>query len=235
MGYSIKCILSISIYFCLITPQLTFSQNTNEAIEPSVKKSDAIDLLKGGTLNAWKVPSAHWHIEEDHIIAYTGDEQLDIPEWLYTKEQFGDFVFTCELKLTGDNRRNTGIYYRVNTFTFENYQGNKSFEAASGYEFDVAHNRRYLGSLGDWYARPSLRILPDTAIVNQVYKTDEWNRFTLRARGNRLEYWINGIKVLDYIDNDPKASRKGFIGFQIHDGSVMKIECRNIRVMPLKP
>src|SRR5690606_33213500 len=147
MSYSIKYILFISIYFCLIIPQSTSSQNTNEAIEPTVSKSDAIDLLDGGTLNAWKIPSAHWHVEGERIIAYTGEEQLDTPEWLYTKEQFGDFEFTCELKLTGDNRRNTGIYYRVNTFTFENYQGNKSFEAASGYEFDVAHDRRYLGSL----------------------------------------------------------------------------------------
>lgn len=235
MSYSIKYILSISIYFCLIIPQSTSSQNTNEAIEPTVNNSDAIDLLDGGTLNAWKVPSTHWYLENESIVGYTGEEKLDIPEWLYTKEQFGDFVFTCELKLTGDNRRNTGIYYRVNTFTFENYQGNKTFEAASGYEFDVAHDRRYLGSLGDWYARPSLRILPDTAIVSQVYKPEAWNRFTLRARGNRLEYWINGIKVLDYSDNDPKASRKGTIGLQIHDGSVMKIESRNIRVMPLEP
>jgi len=54
-----------------------------------------------------------------------------------------------------------------------------------------------------------------------------------RARGNRLEYWINGTKVMDYLDHDPKASRRGLIGFQIHDGSVMKVAYRNIRVLPL--
>ncbi len=56
---------------------------------------------------------------------------------------------------------------------------------------------------------------------------------TLRARGNRLEYWINGIKIMDYQDPDPKGSREGVIGFQMHDGAVMKIEYRNIRVRPL--
>ena len=58
---------------------------------------------------------------------------------------------------------------------------------------------------------------------------------TIRARGNRLEYWINGIKIMDYLDNDPKASREGVIGFQIHDGSVMTVEYRNIHVLPLEP
>jgi hypothetical protein len=56
---------------------------------------------------------------------------------------------------------------------------------------------------------------------------------TMRVRGNRLEYWINGIKIMDYQDPDPKGSREGVIGFQMHDGSVMKIEYRNIRVLPL--
>ena len=51
---------------------------------------------------------------------------------------------------------------------------------------------------------------------------------TIRARGNRLEYWINGIKVMDYRDPDPKGSREGVIGFQMHDGSVMKAEYRDI-------
>ncbi len=89
--------------------------------------------------------------------------------------------------------------------------------------------------MGDWYMRPSLRIYADPAIINQTYKPDSWNRMTIRARGNRLEYWINGIKVMDYVDQDPKGSREGVIGFQMHDGSVMKVEYRNIRVLALEP
>ncbi|MDT0686957.1 3-keto-disaccharide hydrolase [Autumnicola psychrophila] len=217
-------------------PRLAFSQNANEAAEPTVKKSNVIDLFEGGTLDAWKVPSAHWYVEGERIVGYTGEEKLEIPEWLYTRQRFSNFEFTCELKLNGDNHRNTGIYYRVNTFLFEDSQSKKSFEAASGYEFDAAiptKRNNFWGSLGDWYARPSLRIYPDQTIINQAYKPEDWNRMTIRARGNRLEYWINGIKVMDYLDPDPKASREGVIGFQIHNGSVMKIEYRNIRVLPL--
>ena len=237
MSYTMKHVLLIIVCFCLTMPHLVFSKNANEATEPTVNGPSTIDLLEGGTLAAWKVPSARWYIEEESIVANTGPEKLSIPEWLYTKQRFSDFEFTCELKLTGDNRRNTGIYYRVNTFLFKGSRGKKSFEAPSGYEFDAAFHkpgsRNNRGSLGDWYARPSLRILPDQTLINQVYKPEKWNRMTLRSRGNRLEYWINGIKIMDYLDDDPKASREGVIGFQIHDGSVMKVEYRNIRVLPL--
>lgn len=229
-----KNILLIFVYSFLAMYQMAYSQNANEAVEPTVKGTGAIDLLEGGTMDAWEVPSSNWYVEEKSIVGQTGDEKLQLPEWLYTKQRFGDFEFTCELRLTGDNQRNTGVYYRVNRVLFEGY---KSFEAPSGYEFDAAyHNpsgKNFWGSLGDWYARKSLRIFPDQTIINQVYKPEKWNRMTIRARGNRLEYWINGIKILDYLDHDPKASREGVIGLQIHDGSVMKVEYRNIYLLPL--
>lgn len=38
---------------------------------------------------------------------------------------------------------------------------------------------------------------------------------------------------MDFIDPDPKGSRVGTIGFQIHNGSVMKVEYRKIRVLSL--
>ena len=215
----------------LVTPRLLFSQDINEAAEPSVKGAGVIDLLKAGTLEAWKVPSARWRLAEGSIIGETGTEKLSTPEWIYTRQAFSNFEFTCELKLTGDNRRNTGIYFRAKTISY----GGR-FEAPSGYEFDAAATGDKLtGSVGDWYVRPSLRISADSTIINKIYNSDNWNRMTLRARGNRLEYWINGIKVMDYRDPDPNGSRTGIIGFQMHDGSVMKAEYRNIRVLPLAP
>lgn len=242
MNHTIKHL--IFIFFCssLAIPFQAFSQDANESIEPTVKGQGAINLLEGGTLDAWKTPSNHWSIEEGIIIGSTGSKKLNTPEWLYTKQSFSDYEFTCELKLTGDNRRNTGIYYRVNVILFQGH-GNKnnkskSYEAPSGYEFDASFHKpekkNFWGSLGDWYARPSLRIYSDSAIINQAYQPEKWNRMTMRVRGNRLEYWINRIKVMDYLDHDPEASREGIIGFQIHDGSIMKAEYRNIRVLPLK-
>ena len=208
---------------------LAFSQDVNEATEPAVKGTGVIDLLAGGKLDAWKLPSAHWRLEGESIVGETGGAKLTAPEWAYTNQRFGNFEFTCEMRLTGDSHRNTGIYYRANIISFRG-----RYEAPSGYEFDAAATGDKLtGSVGDWYVRPSLRISADSAIINQIYNSDNWNRMTLRARGNRFEYWINGIKIMDFQDPDPKGSREGIIGFQMHDGVVMKVEYRNIRARPL--
>ena len=225
-----RVLFLLSCSFLLISSPM-FSQNINEATEPLVSGAGVIDLLKSGTLDAWKVPSTRWQLKEGAIVGETGSQSLNSPEWIYTKQSFSNFEFTCELKLTGDGRRNTGIYYRVKPVSYRD-----RFEAPSGYEFDAAATGdRLTGSVGDWYVRPNFRISADSAIINKIYNSDNWNRMTLRARGNRLEYWINGIKIMDYRDEDPKGSREGIIGFQMHDGSVMKAEYRNIRVLPLAP
>jgi hypothetical protein len=191
----------------------------------------------GDTLNNWVLPSDDWSIKNGVITGDTGAKKLDISQWLYTKQRFKNFEFTTEVKLGGDDRRNSGIYFRVNTFIFKNARGNKSYEAPSGYEFDLARHkpnkRNYWGALGDWFARKSLRIFADQTLIAKTYTPLEWNRLTIRARDNRIEYWINGFKVMDYIDTDPKASREGTIGFQLHDGTVMKVEYKNILVRPL--
>jgi hypothetical protein len=237
MNHSIKHLVLLVTFSCWILPRLAFAQDVNDAIEPALESSEVINLLHGGTLDAWKVPSKHWSLEGDAIVANTGDVALEAPEWIYTNQQFSDFEFTCEMRLTGDESRNTGIYFRANFFLFKEKNRDKSYEAPSGYEFDAAlHStgkRNMRGTLGDWYARPKLRVYPDQNLINQMYKSEEWNRMTIRARGNRIEYWLNGIKIMDYQDEDPKASRKGVIGFQVHNGAVMKVEYRNIRVLPL--
>lgn len=216
---------------------LKTSFEKNEAVEPKVKGGNTIALLSANNFNGWKVPSAHWSVVDNIIIGSTGKNKLSTSEWLYTEQRFKDFEFTCEVKLTGDQRRNSGIYFRVNTFLFKSARGHKSFEAPSGYEFDLARHhpdkRNYWGALGDWFARKKLRIFADQQLISSTYTPSEWNRMTIRARDKRIEYWINGIKVMDYIDQDPNASKEGAIGFQLHDGTVMQVAYKNIRIRPL--
>jgi len=236
MLYSKRNLVSIACFASLILAPLAFSQQLNEALEPKLEGEAVIDLLSSG-LDEWIVPSKHWSIGGYAIVANTGDVPLEAPEWIYTKRQFSDFEMTCEMRLTGDESRNTGVYFRASFFMFTEKKRGLSYEAASGYEFDAGFHRpgkkNLRGSLGDWYARPYLRIFPDQEIIDEVYKSEDWNGLTIRARGKRIEYWLNGVKIMDYRDEDPKAARKGAIGFQVHNGAVMKVEYRNIRVLPL--
>ncbi|MEO0794804.1 MAG: DUF1080 domain-containing protein [Verrucomicrobiota bacterium] len=228
-----KILLLLVLPFFILGPSIS-ANSANEATEPSVSSetNNTISLIEAGSLEGWTVPSDCWSIVGDVIIGDTGPEPIKKPEWLYTKERFADFVFSCELKLTGSKNPNSGIYYRVNPIPYQWRENSPVYEAASGYEYDVAHGK-LCGSLGDWYARPKLRVFVDKEIIDSVFKVNKWNRMTIRARGNRFEYWLNGIKIMDFIDHDPNGSKEGIIGLQIHNNAVMKIEMRNAKIVSI--
>lgn len=216
------------ISFCLALPCILFADADKE---PKIRGAEAIELIKQNSFEGWKVPSDCWSIKSGVIVGDTGKEALKAPEWIYTKQRFADFIFTCEVRLTGERKPNSGLYFRVNPFEFKRGK-NAGYMAASGYEFDVAPGR-HNGSLGDWYARPKLRIFPDKKVIDRAYKNEDWNRMTIRARGKHIEYWLNGTKIIDYVDEDPKGSREGIIGLQIHDNAIMKVELRKARILPI--
>ncbi|MGJ8725205.1 MAG: 3-keto-disaccharide hydrolase [Roseibacillus sp.] len=224
-------LLFILLSFLTLSFGLLCAQPSNEALEPKVEGADVITLIEGGTFEGWRVPSDRWSITGGVITGDTQGEKLKEPEWIFTQQSFGDFILTVEVRLSGGPRGNSGLYFRAQPITFQRGK-HGPFEAPSGYEFDIAkdHNN---GTLGDWYARPSLRIKPDSNLMKDIYRAEDWNRLTIRARGPRFEYWLNGRKIMDFTDPDPKGSREGLIALQIHDRLAMKIELRNATLLAL--
>jgi len=61
----------------------------------------------------------------------------------------------------------------------------------------------------------------------------EWNQFRIVAKGNQVEHFINEVKVIDFKDKEAeKASKKGFIALQLHAGVAMRIEFKDIILIP---
>lgn len=206
---------------------------TGASPEPELKGDQVTQLISDQSLKGWKVPSKRWSIEDGVITGDTQGEKLKTPEWLYTEESYSDFIFSAEVKLGGGPKANSGIYFRVTPFTFTRGKPGTRYEAPSGYEFDAGLASRHNGSLGDWYARPKLRIFADQKVMKKIFQAEDWNRMTIRAKDNRVEYWLNGTKIIDYTDDDPKRSKEGPIGFQMHDNLVMTVEIRNASILPL--
>jgi hypothetical protein len=61
------------------------------------------------------------------------------------------------------------------------------------------------------------------------FKLDEWHTYHLIAVGPRLELRVNGKKVAEVEDNDPKQfEAEGILAMQLHTGPPMKAQFRNI-------
>jgi hypothetical protein len=228
MNHAIKYIVTIALSCCFSLACWA----DDETVEPTVEGANAIVLINKSSLDGWEVPSDHWSVKNGTLIGDTEGVKLREAEWIYTEQKFSDFVFTCEVKLTGLKSPNSGIYFRASKTPYESRDGKVKYDAATGYEYDLVPDK-YFGSIGDWFSRPRFRIYADKEILDKEYKENEWNRVTLRARGNRVEYWLNGTKIQDYKDTDPKGSRDGLIGLQLHDRIVMKVEFRDARVVPI--
>lgn len=228
-----KILLALPITLLTFLSCFASAEPAGEASEPEIKGDKVIQLISDQSLKGWKVPSSRWSIKDGMITGDTMGEKLNTPEWIYTNEKFGDFILSAEVRLIGEPNANSGIYFRVKPFTRKRGKSGDSFEAPSGYEYDATLASRNNGSLGDWYARPSLRINADQKVFKNVFKAEDWNRMTIRANGNRIEYWMNGTKIIDYTDDDPKRSKEGLIGIQMHDNLVMKVEFKNALILPL--
>jgi hypothetical protein len=49
-------------------------------------------------------------------------------------------------------------------------------------------------------------------------RRNDWNEYVIRAEGKRIQLFVNGLKTVDYIEEDPKIEDYGVIAVQIHSG-----------------
>ena len=193
-------------------------------------------LFDGTSTSAWRgykeqgMP-AGWSIV-DGVLTKSGSVG-DI----MTKDQFGNFELALDWKLSKGG--NAGIFYRGT----EEYD--KIYWSAPEYQLldDANHpdGQSRLTSAGADYG-----LYPSAAGV--VKPAEQWNSTLIVAKGNTIQHWLNGQKLLEYDVSSPdwtakvKASKflayphyglapKGHISIQgDHDGA---LSIRNVRIREL--
>ena len=182
-------------------------------------------LFDGSTTKGWRgfkgteVP-AGWQVVDGALtrVAEAGD--------IITTDQFGDFELALEWKIVPGG--NSGIFYRVTE------AGDATYE--TGPEMQVLDDARHpdgksrltaAGSCFGLYASPAGIVKP----------AGEWNAVRIIVKGNHVEHWLNGTKVVEYELGSPdwearvKASKfaqwpgygraaTGFIALQDHGEEV---------------
>jgi len=184
-------------------------------------------IFDGATLNGWKTVkennSSFWKVSDSTIVG--GDGESNIPEntYLYTVKKYEDFEFRALFRITGDHSKgliNSGIQYR------SIIEGGNII----GYQADIG--KGYWGDIYDEHRRAKL-VGGDLSTLKYILNEDGWNSYIVRCKGSKHELYINGVKVNEYVENDPKIPSNGVIGIQLHSGGNAKIEFKHISITQL--
>ena len=190
-------------------------------------------LFDGKTLNGWtssdgSAPGSGWKVGDGCIV------WLQRSGNLYTKSSFKDFEFSFEWKITPGC--NSGIKYRVADYSGE----------VLGPEYQLVDDVRRKYSPGSKSATSSLYAIKGPSAKKKMKPIGEFNHSRILAKGNHLEHWLNGEKVLQieigsqewrglhatskFKKRPDFATKPGRIMLQDHGG---KVWFRNLKIREL--
>ena len=206
-------------------------------------------LFDGKTLNGWrgfhsdKVP-AGWAIEDGCIKKVPAQGELGQAGGdLITLDQFENFEFSIEWKLS--KGANSGIKYLISESLPPTGRSGVSFE----YQVldDENHPDAKAGIAGNRTAGSLYDLIPASK-AKKLKPMGEFNRTRIVVKGNHIEHWLNGVKVLEFERGGEKLKKhiaeskfkntkgfgetaKGHILLQDHGDAVWY---RNIKIRTLK-
>lgn len=189
-------------------------------------------------LNSDSFPSDIWAVENGLLFIKDHKAGGDI----ITREKYSDFVLTFDFKLTYG--ANSGIKYFVNYV--KNYHFNTMAWNGPEYQIIDDYNHEAIkGRLDDPSSTAAMYLIYSPK-NKKLKPAGEWNEGKIVAKGNHVEHWLNGVKVLsaergskDYRDRialtkfnhyqNYGEEKSGHIMLTDHDGD--KVFYRNIKIM----
>ncbi|MFA5192009.1 MAG: DUF1080 domain-containing protein [Verrucomicrobiia bacterium] len=198
-----------------------------------------VPLFDGKGLDAWQMgPDKSWAVEDGVITLkhadYDGKEHNS--DYLWTKEQYGDFILELEFKIP--EKANSGVFLRTSDLKNPVYTGIE-VQITNSYGKTNLSRGGTAGAVYDCQV-PS---------KNAIKPPGEWNHYRITCKGSKITVVLNGEHLVDMDLNQwtephknpdgsknkfPKAlkdfARKGHIGLQDHGRQVWY---RNIQVKKL--
>lgn len=199
-------------------------------------------LFNGKDLTGWAGKTEFWSVKDGAIVGQTTKSKPTKGNTFLVWQggEVGDFVFKTMVRFSGNN---SGVQYRSELV------GDPEDFVAKGYQADLHPKQEYFGMLyaEKWRGIVAKRfervVVGDDGkpeVVAEVGDTDQelideqWNELTIIAVGNRQIHQVNGVTTMDLTDNHPEAKRKGILALQLHAGSPMTVEFKDIVLRRLK-
>lgn len=210
--------LSASRWLLLVVP-LSFGLFTAAA--------SAANLFNGRTLDGWEGDLKWWRVEDGAITGGSTTEKVPRNQFLATTGSFQNFELRLKLKLTGDPKTgmiNSGVQLRSLRVPNDTEMSGYQVDAGDGWWGKVYDESRRNKVVGEWVDGPAL---------NAAIKRGDWNEYRIRAEGNRIRSWINGVLAADYTEAEPNIAQDGHIALQIHGGGIAQVQVKDIQIEEL--
>ena len=181
------------------------------------RPGDGAAIFNGKDLSGWEGDTSLWRVEEGAIVGRSPGIQRN--EFLATTREFGDFELRLSFQLEGGSG-NTGIQFRSKRIPGH----------VSGYQADIG--QQYWGCLYD-EARRNRVLVQAPPALDRVLRKEGWNDYVIRAEGERIQLWLNGLQTVEYRETDPAIDRSGILALQIHSGGPMVVRFKELRLRNL--
>ena len=187
--------------------------------DPAEPEAGFRSLFDDQSTMGWNGDLSVFRIEDGAVVGGQLQEKIPHNFFLVHEKEFGDFELRLQFRLKGE-RTNAGVQIRS--------QRIPDHHEMIGYQADLG--QKYWGALYDESRRRKILAGPDLDELYQILKKDDWNDYRIVCKGPNIKLFINGMKTVDYTEEDPDIPLKGKIGLQIHGGPPGEAWYRNIRV-----
>jgi hypothetical protein len=210
----------------------------------SAQEAGFTSLFNGKDLSGWRGDMTRWSVQDGAITGKTTpDNLLKYNTFLiWEGGQPADFELRFKYRIVGGN---SGVQYRSRVIDEDKF-------VVSGYQGDIDSSPRYSGMLYEEKARAIMaergqkvevaadgkkQVTPlgDKDELQKKIRNEDWNDYTIIAKGNHIQHFINGELMSEVIDNQAdKAAKSGVIALQVHQGPPMTVQYKDMRIKELK-
>ncbi|MFI6233882.1 ThuA domain-containing protein [Micromonospora sp. NPDC050784] len=173
--------------------------------------------LFNGSTAGWSQAGPGSFTNSDATLTSVGGMGL----YWYNAKQFTNYSLKLDWKLAGDD--NSGIFIGFPP------SSDPWSAVDNGYEIQIDATDAADRTTGAVYTFKSADIAARDAALNAA---GEWNTYELLVEGERLQIFLNGVKINDFTNTNPVRSLAGHIGIQNH-GTGDDASFRNIRIKEL--
>jgi HEAT repeat protein len=211
--------------------KLILGDSSHHNIHPQARAvikiiGEFVSLFDGKSFAGWEGDTTTWRIENGVITAGSLEEQAPRNEFLATTREYENFDLRLKFKITGNRRVNAGVQFRTRRIP--------NHHEVSGYQADIGPGVD--GHLYDESRRRRMLATPDPETVKKAQAAagdDGWQIYRIRAEGDHIQLWLNGVNTVDYMEKDTNIPRTGIIALQIHGGMQAVIAYKDIKIREL--